>query len=399
MLMQRRLRTPMPIDHLVVLMLENRSFDHLFGVMHQDDPNVDGLTGEETNPAPDGTAVRVSFDANPVGDLKDPGHEFTDVAEQIFAANPEVPSMTGFVQNFARYSNHPERIMKCFARDSLPVLRGLARNYVLCDAWFSSVPGPTSPNRMFAHGATSNGSIDSNPLAWHGLRTIYEQLDRHGVSYKIYHNTGGSQLFSVDYLVDHQHGFEEYANFAADCEHGRLPQYSFVEARYTWDGDLPPTDMHPDADVRDGEALVREIYEAIRGNEALWRSTVFLIVFDEHGGTYDHVVPGPCTPTAQVSHNPPFGFDRLGLRVPAIIVSPLASPRVSHRQYEHSSIVATIRKLFLHDAGEQPLGREASANTFDAELDLADAPRTDVVGFSQHHWMPTLPKSLRHLVP
>src|SRR5262249_11161319 len=157
--------------------------------------------------ATDGTAVRVSFDASPVGDLKDPGHEFTDVAEQIFADNPEVPSMTGFVQNFARYSKNPERIMKCFAPESLPVLRGLARNYVLCDAWFSPVPGPTSPNRMFAHGATSNGSVESSPLAWHGLRTIYEQLDRHGVSYKIYHNNGGSLLFSVDYLIDHQKGF------------------------------------------------------------------------------------------------------------------------------------------------------------------------------------------------
>ena len=153
--------------------------------------------------------------------------------------------------------------------------------------------------------------------------------------------------------------------------------------------------MHADAAVRDGEALVQEIYEAIRGSEALWKSTALLIVFDEHGGTYDHRIPVSCTPTTQVSRNPPFAFDRLGLRVPAIIVSPLASARVSHRQYEHASIVATIRKLFLRDAGEQPLGREASANTFDVELDLMDAPRTDVVGLPRQRAMP----GLRNLVP
>ncbi len=368
----------MPIRHLVVLMLENRSFDHLFGVLHQDNPDINGLTGAESNPASDGSQICVTFDANPVGDLKDPGHEFPDVEEQIYNGVPGTPSMSGFVRNFANYSDHPERIMKCFGADSLPVLRTLGRNFVLCDAWHSSVPGPTSPNRMFAHAATSNGSVLSDPAAWIKLKTIYEQLDEHGVSYRIYHNNGGSLLFSVDYLVDHQRGFVEYAHFADDCVRGDLPCYTFIEARYTWDGEFPPTDMHPDADVRDGENLVREVYEAIRGNDALWQSTLLLILFDEHGGIYDHVVPGPCAPTADVSHDPPFNFDRLGLRVPAIIVSPFAASRVSHQVFEHSSILATIRKLFLEGTGAPPLGREASAAAFDGELTL-HAARTDNV--------------------
>jgi len=143
---------PTPFRHLVVLMLENRSFDHMLGFLQSPEYPIEGLTGNEINPsaAEGGLPVVVSRDAHSVHDLNpDPGHDFIDVNVQIFGNKdgiPGGPTMQGFVQDYALVSNHVEQganVMKCFTADTLPVLSTLAQQYAVCDHWYSSVPGPT----------------------------------------------------------------------------------------------------------------------------------------------------------------------------------------------------------------------------------------------------------------
>src|SRR3954451_4887985 len=160
------------IKHVVVLMMENRSFDHMFGRMKSSSYAIDGLDGTESNPDSAEKEVRVTFDAKVGGDLTpDPGHHFPDVNLQIFgnvqAKFDGGPLMKGFVQSYQTHTHNlaaSHRIMKCLTPDKIPALTGLAKNYAICDRWFSSVPGPTLPNRSFIHSATSIGRVDMSPI-------------------------------------------------------------------------------------------------------------------------------------------------------------------------------------------------------------------------------------------
>jgi phospholipase C len=401
------------IEHLVVLMLENRSFDHMLGF--SEIPGIDGLTGTETNPDTNGNPVKVSNDAQYIGDLEpDPGHELFDVNEQIFStsavpehcnycactvpsvnvqvfSNPEgmpglAPPMQGFVKSFYQVSGDAGRackIMKCFAPNRLQILTTLAREYAVCDRWFSSVPGPTLPNRAFAHAGTTMGeAVSPSGLK---LRTIYPILNDPndpGISAKIYYQDFTMALTFKELMGDQDTYFGMYDDFLTACQDGsKLPSYSFIEPRYYADdtgGAHEPDDQHPDHDVRNAEGLIRDVYEALLSNPDVWQKTVLLIVYDEHGGLYDHVVPPDCvSPDGLVSANPAFDFTRLGVRVPAVIVSPYVTPgTVDHTVYDHTSILATARKLFLPNWTDTFLTqRDKAANTFDGVLTL-NQPRS-----------------------
>jgi phospholipase C len=391
---------PPTIQHLVVLMLENRSFDHMLGYLQAPDYKIDGLSGAETNPSADhGPPVHVSPDALAAGDLNpDPGHEFVDCNVQIFGTDkPQpgaTPTMQGFVQSYATTdgtSRHGSSIMKCFAPPHLPVLSTLATQYAVCDRWFSSVPASTIPNRMFTHAGTSLGRVISDPDL-RSLRTIFEVMDtdpafRH-VDYRIYQQDGFTLLLTVDHLIQDPHGFRSFNEFAHDCKNGDLPAYTFIEPRYANDARygefFAANDQHPDHDVIEGERLIRDVYYGIRSNPKLWESTLLVIVYDEHGGIYDHVAPPSIPPAANLPPDAPFAFDRLGVRVPAVLVSPYIAPRtiISHR-FEHASIIATVRKLFGPSA--PPLGRDATAAAVDFDvITPLDKPRTDVIDFRAH---------------
>jgi phospholipase C len=383
---------PATIQHLVVLMMENRSFDHMLGFLKSPTYAIEGLIGTESNPSADGgTPVQVSQDALSSGDLNpDPGHDFVNVNIQIFGNSQGQPGagplMEGFVRDYSLVSGstaHGAKIMKCFNEQSLPVLSTLAKQYAICDQWFSSIPGPTIPNRMFTHGATSLGSVVQDPVCFN-LRTIFEIMDNdpnNENDYRIYHHGFGTMLLTVGHLIHDQHGFREYGNFVSDCASGNLPAYTFIEPRFSDDTQgalLPENDQHPNADVAEGERLIKEVYDAIRDNEELWKSTLLLIVYDEHGGIFDHVAPPTIpAPWVEPSISPPFNFDRLGVRVPAVLVSAYIAPgTIISRQFEHSSIVATVRKLFVPNA--QPLTvRDATAATFEDIPQLNQPPRTD----------------------
>ncbi len=389
---------PGTIQHLVVLMLENRSFDHMLGFMKSDTYAIDGLNGNETNLDAVGTPVTVSGDADYSGDLTpDPGHAFNDVNMQIFGNTDGTgdATMQGFVKAYAQMPGTSpagsHNIMKCFSPGpvpecKIPILTTLAEQYAVCDRWFSSIPGPTLPNRCFAHAATSIGRVDMNPIWYNVSKTIYELLAESNVTSKIYyHDVTMAETFAT--FLKNQSYFGSFDDFLDACGNGKLPTYSFIEPRYNADNTnhFVANDQHPDHDVAEGETLIQDVYNAVRKSK-LWDNTVLLIVYDEHGGLYDHVPP-PATvnPDAMNCVNPPFDFQRLGLRVPAVVISPwIPAGTIDHTQYDHASIAATARKLFL-PAGSEPLThRDAIANSFDSNLTLA-APRQDQVDFSAPH--------------
>ncbi|HEY1759964.1 MAG TPA: alkaline phosphatase family protein [Bryobacteraceae bacterium] len=390
---------PTSIERLVVLMLENRSFDHMLGFLKRDNPIINGLMGNEWN-YPVGelaSNVPVSADAGDVEDLNpDPNHEFAHVTNQISSTGDPVgnPDMKGFVRDYYTACNdagHATKIMNCFTPETLPILSTLAKQYAVCDRWFASVPGSTIPNRLFVHGASSAGSLTQDAVAApFALHTIFESFDATTPYDFAIYTSGSSILMANRYLIQHQDKFHDYSTFVFDATNGNLPAYTFIEPAYDDDGEgLFANSQHPDFPVNRGEALIREIYYALTKSPD-WKSTLLLIIYDEHGGIFDHVSPPVLIrkpaynnlPDVEHSGTPDaFDFKRLGVRVPAVFVSPCIAPNtvLNARDYEHSSVVATVRKLFC--PGSQPLNwREAQAPTFDDVLALTGSDiRSDVV--------------------
>lgn len=380
-----------PFQHLIVLMLENRSFDHMLGYLKSPAYRIEGINRDHlptNDPSVGETEVPVTSDARSANDLeRDPAHDFVNVNVQIFGNKDAIasgPLMRGFVRDYADVSKNPSKgpnVMKCFTPATLPVLSRLAQEYAICDHWFSSVPGSTIPNRLFAHAAHSSGSVTQDAiLAPLKLKTIFEVMDDPNNvdnSYRIYAaTTGGTILLSNLYLLRHQDGFHPYKEFQSDCTHGDLPSYTFIEPRYADDIDngIFANSQHPDFPVDAGEALIADVYSAIR-NSPLWPTTLLLIVYDEHGGIFDHFPPPKLNPdlsfpAVPASTNPAFAFDRLGVRVPAVFVSPrIKRGTIIEQQFDHCSIVATVRKLFCLD--KRPFNwREAQAATFENVLNL-----------------------------
>jgi phospholipase C len=357
------------IKHIVVLMLENRSFDHMLGLLMRDIPDLRGIHGGDySNRDKNGTRFDVTDGAEYQGQFPvDPPHEFEDVAIQLYGdGDPRlaVPSMEGFALSYQRGGGDPAKVMRCFRPEQLPVLTALAKHYLVCDNWFASVPASTPPNRQFAHFGTSFGQVDST-LIWlgHG-KGIYGRLEDAGKKGRIYYFSPQSGTFGMTFLGSKYFGL--YGDFIADCQRGTLPDYAFVEPPYhdQRDGTLA-ADQHPDTFVLAGDRFIWDIYKAIRSNDELWRSTLFLIVWDEHGGLYDHVRP-PRLPYGDSfrSTKPKFDFDQLGVRVGAVVVSPYVKPGVDHTLFEHASIPASVTRQFIGDPGRHaPYLREKKANT------------------------------------
>jgi phospholipase C len=394
------------LEHVVVLMMENRSFDHMLGALKAVDARIDGLTGNEMNLDTAGRAAPVRAQAGYQGQLDpDPNHHFPAVDFQIFdgsMAPDRVATMGGFVKSYfgERHDvKHSRLIMNYFKPEKLPVLTTLAQEFALFNGWFSSIPGPTLCNRAFAHYGTSFGHVDLNVFYPNTVfKSIYQRMEKAGKTAKIYYFDSKSSTMEVVNLLQHQpQFFGFYDQFLADCQAGQLPDYSFIEPNYSdHDGDagaLLASDQHPDHDVREGERFIASVYNAIKGNAALWESTALLITYDEHGGIYDHVAPPACTPDGFVAQpdatltGKPFLFDRLGVRVPAVLVSPwipkaTVVPGVGApggRVFEHASIPATVTSHFVGAYDERSV-REKNAETF-LDLLTLGTMRTDTPDF------------------
>lgn len=322
-----------PIETIVVLVLENRSFDHMLGWMkNYINPSIDGVTGDECNPVStkgqDTERICFSDDAEFVD--PDPGHSFEEVLQQVYGSG-SIPSMTGFVEQALNMSeNLSETVMKGFKPENLPVYAALVREFAVFDRWFSSIPGPTQPNRLFVYSATSHGSTShvKKQLAFgYPQKTIFDSFHENGLDFGIYFQSIPSTLFfrnlrKLKYIFKfHQYDWK----FKRDARNGKLPSLTVIEPRYFDLKGFPGNDDHPSHDVANGQKLVKEVYETLRSSPQ-WNETLLIITYDEHGGFYDHVqtpyvnVPNPDGNTGPAPYF--FKFDRLGVRVPTIMVSP-----------------------------------------------------------------------------
>jgi phospholipase C len=388
------------LRHIVVLMLENRSFDHMLGCLKKTHPKIDGLNGDEKIPDSTDTMTPVQPLAQFRGQLlPDPHHDFASVDAQIFngaRGDDRKATMDGFIRIYQK-QQQPDvatshHIVYTFSADppnNLPVLHTLATEFAVFNRWFASIPGPTLCNRAFAHYGSSFNNVGMNVFYINPkFKSIYERLTAGGRTSKLfYFDANSSTLEVVNLLQNQQILFGTYPDFLAACDADKLPDYSFIEPNYK--DHLSPegtqilaTDQHPDNDVRAGENFIADIYNRIRQNPKLWPKTALLIVYDEHGGIYDHVPTPPLDPsrvdkefTAQpdATGTPePFHFDRLGVRVPAILVSPwVEKGSVINEEFEHASIPATLTEHLLpgFDNSKRSV-REATANTFLRYLSL-----------------------------
>ena len=393
------------LEHLFVLMLENRSFDHMLGFSGitgreavSDQPTrVLGLTGTESNRF-NGQVFTVSQPADFVMPI-DPGHEFSDVLHQlcgssaVYSPGGPYPAIdgSGFVAAYASSGGQANsgEIMKCYAANQLTVLNALAREFAICDQWYASMPGPTWPNRMFAH-AASSGGLDHSPtvqeiVQWETISgfsfphgSIFDALKGRNIARRLYAGDDFPMVAALQGigLGDIRH----YSQFAGDLQLGDFPfRYVFIEPSYDVLNDYQNgASEHPRGDVTRGEALIKSTYEAIR-NSRFWDTSALIVLWDEHGGFYDHAIPpaaaAPGDTAPDAAHNQHhFTFQQYGPRVPAIVVSPLIPKNViDHRLYDHASIPSTLE----HWLGLGPLtGRDAAANQLGSLFSLS-APRTD----------------------
>ncbi len=372
------------LKHIVVLMLENRSFDHMLGSLALVDKRIDGVTGQFNNPDTTGALVTPQPLAEFQGQLNpDPDHHFPAVDLQIFGGDTggRAANMQGFVKSYFNQQkdvNHSQKIMYYFAQNQLPVLTTLALEFAVFNRWFASIPGPTVCNRSFAHFGTSFGRVDMNPVyVGEPFQHIYGRLIQANPKHtaKLYYYDTTSSTLEITNLLQHQPElFGTYPQFLDDCQNGTLPDYSFIEPNYsdhdTDSGEALASDQHPDHNVQAGELFIAQVYQAIKGNAALWESTALLVVYDEHGGIFDHVIPPACQPdqfTASANDTQTcmeFKFDRLGVRVPAVLISPwIPKGTVVDRVFDHASIPATVTKFFLGDYAQRS-PREKNADWF-----------------------------------
>ncbi|MGC4087551.1 MAG: alkaline phosphatase family protein [Polyangiaceae bacterium] len=396
------------IDHVVVLMLENRSFDHMLGFLYADRPPraeqpFDGLTGSEFNLDRDGNRVAV-FKITPDTPNAyfmpgaDPGEGYKATNSQLFGSiqapgSAPAQSNGGFASDFVYTlgwetrerpneivtGTQPNWIMGCYTPEALPILSGLARGYAVCDRWFGCAPTETLPNRAFALAATSQGHMDD---ATHSFTcpSIFGRLSDAGLDWKIYgynappltrHN------FPDTTQADDAH-FGLFSNFVDDARAGRLPPFTFLEP--AWSG-AEQNDQHPVSDVSAGERLIRDVYYAVRNGPA-WNKTLLIITYDEHGGCYDHVAPPwSATPPDNLSGEFGFGFNRFGPRVPTVLISPLIQAGTVFRvaanktPLDHTSILKTLQVRW--PAVKALTARDAAACDVGDVLTLATARHDD----------------------
>jgi phospholipase C len=396
-----------PIECVVVLMQENRAFDHLFGRW----PAVSGITsGSYSNrphpalPAGKGNlAIRAGQTAQfTVAQGQGPGHSLDDTNEQLFTTRIVAPGTAlkpvndrGFVQNYLQAlaadgvrsaAADPAAVMQSFSPGQLPALTALARNFVLCDQWFAEVPGPTMPNRLYMHAATSAGWARNDWSTVLDSVTIYEQLQQSQRTWAVYFSDQ-NEVAQYRRINTQRANFKLYESaFAADASAGRLANYCFIIPRFAGSAaDGPVTSMHPPQDVRPGDQLIAEVYAALRGGPQ-WPQTLYVVTFDEHGGYFDHADPPAAlnpdginspAPGDTASFAPAFAFDRLGLRVPTLLASPyLPKGVICSQPLQHTSLLVTVRKLFAVQGALNR--RDASAASFEGLF--LPAPRSDTPG-------------------
>jgi phospholipase C len=365
------------VQHLVLVMMENRSFDHLFGWLPNADGKQAGLTyvdwngnSQTTFPlAPDFTGCA----------YPDPDHSYDGGRTQYD---------NGLMDGFLKVQSNSLYPIGYYTEQDLPFRAALARNYTTCDAYFPSIMGPTFPNRIFQHAGQTDRLDDSFAIST--LPTIWDNLAAAGISHGYYYgNIPFLALWGNKYAgIAHP-----YDDFLSACAAGTLPAVSFVDPSFTTLTNLD-NDDHPHSDMRNGDAFLAKTFEAI-SQSPNWPNTVFIINFDEWGGFFDHVTPPWATAPNNVDPDLMDGKALLGVRVPCIVVSPWtrgnpANPTVNHGVFDHTSVLKLIKSVW----GVPPLAARETSTDVGNLLDLLDFsnPQPAVPRLPQQHYV--VPSSL-----
>jgi phospholipase C len=429
------------LDHVVVVLFENRSLDNLLGRLYgpEDGKTFEGVIGKDlSNPIPEWAEHGAERRVVPYGiatDMDSPnpdsGEEYYHTNTQLFNTLDEhnrfkigdgvtppwntppagaTPTMDGFVADYistftgevGRQPTYDEyaQIMTGYTPEQVPVLSGIARAFGVFDHWFCEVPSQTFMNRSFWTAATSSGLVVNSPyrkwFAANSAETIFERLDAHGKTWKIYVMEPMPVSFHgiihysrlKDRVATQIVRFEE---FEKDAAAGTLPDFALIEPNMLGGhGDYHPAmgralgpgidiGLDSPSSILSGEAFLARVFNAYRSATSdtgtnVW-NTALLIGWDEPGGTFDHVPPGPVPPPdpAAPAGEMGFTFDRSGYRVPAIMVSPwVEQGSVFNEEYRHTSLIATLRKAW--SLGEPLTGRDAIARTFE-QVFTRDDPR------------------------
>jgi phospholipase C len=425
------------VEHIVVLMMENRSFDHMLGYLTGADmPDVRGLTGDEFNLDADGgkhavypfdaSATKVQRRGEALQKRLDPSHGPESVAEQIGE------DMDGFVRNYvATRKTDDGKQDRDFPRDlwdvpmgyytgkDLPTYDHLARTYCVCDAWHSSIPGDTWPNRLYAVAGRSGESVwEKSSLLERLTKLPIVKLLRgapvHDVPAFTRHLADGdwrwyahdpATLRAVDgryrdfgdlrqdnfawfdrrqmhartqFLHERLADIVAADSFLDDAVNGQLRKVSWIDPNFVDLSVLDPhsNDDHPPSDILAGQQLVFDIYDALRKSPN-WENTVLVVTYDEHGGFYDHVRPPAVSDDS--------GYRTLGVRVPALVVGPRVRNFVCHEApgdeaWDHTALIRSILLAYAREPQKaiRAMGGRVAERKSHVGLMLEDAPRTDL---------------------
>jgi phospholipase C len=446
------------IKKIVWLTLENRSLDSVLGWLYEKHDGLakhvyppksslrfDGITAADKNSvdwfdyAP---AHGTQFLKQPLRQPRwNPDEWWENVGNQMYWdawGNDSVPRwsaakppMTGFARDYSRFYDATGEVMGAYTSDQLPALYALAEAYAVSDRWFSSVPTETNPNRAFSVCGTSLGAVDNADMKYYDAPTIFNALTRAGKTWAIYHQyngkfdmdpTPGGQCYTADVFpyirkaLDNQQGeCHHYDKFlkALQTTSPELPDLCYIEP--FWGGGyglatgddfigLQGNDYHSPAWVSIAEYDLKVLYEAVRRSR-YWKDMLFIITFDEHGGTYDHVPPTAALKPDDSTSARAFEFNWTGARVPTLLISPYVRPGTVFRaptsatyDFDHTSFIATILLWAGLDPATAGLGlRVANAPTFDEVLD--DTLYDNLPTLAVPHWYKDYgpPKGKHHI--
>lgn len=335
----------------------------------------------------------------------DPNEAFEGVRNQLFGNTKPfdheppfdtTPAMKGFLQDYYgrgiidRHIDDIVRIMQCFTPEQLPTLNGIAKQFAVSDAWFSSVPSQTNPNRVFSICGTSLGRKNNSTFAYETFDTptIFNALSDSGASWGLYWQYNWLWPFSTESYTEYtfpqlqqvSKGDREIAQIDRLIKrilNNDLPDFTYIEPYWG----LGPThnystwgnDYHPPTSVSDGENFLYAIIGLLMLSKC-WDKTLLIITFDEHGGTYDHVPPGWTAKPDGLGPKSDFAFNRFGVRVPTILASPFVRPGMVFRSpinvpYDHTSVIKTLLKWRGVDPKTAGFGdRMKAAPSFDDVL-------------------------------
>ncbi len=385
---------------IIIVMMENRSFDHVLGYLSRSAgrTDVNGIKDDAWIALQENPGRHGSYCPYPLKrmEIPDPPHERDPIAMQIGPAPGSTQGMRGFVQSYARRQPPPDDeslVMGFYGAGDVTMADFFAREFLISDQWFASIPTGTQPNRLMAMSGMTTLE-DNARLLLPNQELVYDWLDRQRISWRVYYD-GPVPFFSLmlrwqpaiaeglalDTLGVHTR-FRRYTHFDRDFRYDpTLPSVIFVEPEYTDGPHWNPDDDHPPTSIAAGQAFLYSVYQTLMRRPDRWAETLMIVTYDEHGGFFDHVSPPPLTtnPPPGCSYQP---FKTTGVRVPAFIVSPFVKRRdVFSGRLEHTGILSLLAERFTPGQPYSALVAARSAELPSARLTDAlslDDPRRDL---------------------